>query len=103
MFLDADAVIKCLASAVSTGILLFMSPAISGTTMTPLTIPGGLLVFISSWLYVKSPAEKSAESEDTLPKVESPSRMYSFGISVSRTACCQVFKIIDGFVGDEDD
>jgi hypothetical protein len=62
--LDADAVIKCLATAVATGILLFVSPAISGTPMTPLTIPGGLIVFISSWLYVKSPAEKKSEEQD---------------------------------------
>jgi hypothetical protein len=61
--LDADAVIKCLASAVATGILLFLSPAISGTSMTPLTVPGGLIVFISSWLYVKSAPKKSAEEE----------------------------------------
>ncbi|PMD62276.1 uncharacterized protein K444DRAFT_627235 [Hyaloscypha bicolor E] len=52
----ADAVIKCLATAVATGILLFLSPAISGTSMTPLAVPGGLIVFISSWLYVTSPA-----------------------------------------------
>lgn len=61
--LDADAVIKCLATAVATGILLFVSPAISGTSMTPLTVPGGLIVFISSWLYVTSPAEKSTDEE----------------------------------------
>ncbi|KAH8764790.1 UDP-galactose transporter [Hyaloscypha finlandica] len=59
----ADAVIKCLATAVATGILLFLSPAISGTSMTPLTVPGGLIVFISSWLYVTSPAVKSPDEE----------------------------------------
>lgn len=56
--LDANAVVKCLASAVATGILLYISPILFGTEMTPLTIPGGLIVFISSWLYMDSPPPK---------------------------------------------
>ena len=67
--LDADAVIKCLATAVATGILLFLSPVISGTSMTPLTVPGGLIVFISSWLYVTSSAKKSEDEPAAKPSL----------------------------------
>ncbi|XMA07251.1 hypothetical protein WAI453_000042 [Rhynchosporium graminicola] len=54
----ANAVIKCLATAVATGILLYISPILFGTTMAPLIIPGGLIVFITSWLYMECPAPK---------------------------------------------
>ena len=77
--LDADAVIKCLATAVATGILLFLSPAISGTSMTPLAVPGGLIVFISSWLYVTSPAVKSPDEEVPKP---------TFGAGISKYFPC---------------
>ncbi|KAH9217737.1 nucleotide-sugar transporter-domain-containing protein, partial [Leptodontidium sp. 2 PMI_412] len=54
----ANAVIKCLATAIATGILLYISPILFGTTMAPLIIPGGLIVFITSWLYMEYPAPK---------------------------------------------
>ncbi|KUJ08723.1 uncharacterized protein LY89DRAFT_325089 [Mollisia scopiformis] len=60
----ANAVVKCLASAVATGILLYLSPILFGTAMSPLTIPGGLIVFISSWLYMDSPPPKDPHLDD---------------------------------------
>ncbi|KAE8451413.1 hypothetical protein EG329_004042 [Mollisiaceae sp. DMI_Dod_QoI] len=68
----ANAVVKCLASAVATGILLYLSPILFGTAMSPLTIPGGLIVFISSWLYMDSPPPKDP-NKDTL-KEELPEK-----------------------------
>ncbi|KAG4441639.1 hypothetical protein IFR05_002846 [Cadophora sp. M221] len=54
----ANAVIKYLATAVATGVLLYISPILFGTTMAPLIIPGGLIVFVTSWLYMECPAPK---------------------------------------------
>ncbi|CAL3967738.1 unnamed protein product [Diplocarpon coronariae] len=54
----ANAVIKCLATAVATGILLYISPILFGTNTAPLIFPGGLIVFISSYLYMEFPAAK---------------------------------------------
>ncbi|KAK0109322.1 hypothetical protein ONS96_003141 [Cadophora gregata f. sp. sojae] len=73
----ANAVIKCLATAVATGILLYISPILFGTTMAPLIIPGGLIVFITSWLYMESPAPKRPASfadEHDAPR----NRLFSF-------------------------
>ncbi|KAL2071809.1 hypothetical protein VTL71DRAFT_13044 [Oculimacula yallundae] len=66
----ANAVIKCLATAVATGILLYISPILFGTTMAPLIIPGGLIVFITSWLYMECPAPKkpAVTFSDELPR-----------------------------------
>ncbi len=61
--LRCDAVVKCLATAVATGTLLYLSPLIFGTKMTPLTVPGGLIVFISSYLYLISPVPKRPTPE----------------------------------------
>jgi hypothetical protein len=59
---DADAVIKCLATAVSTGILLYMAPILFGTQMSPLVMPGGMVVFVSSWLYMEAALPKEEQT-----------------------------------------
>ena len=59
---DADAVIKCFATAVSTGILLYISPILFETEMSFLVIPGTLVVFVSTWLYVESAPPKDAKT-----------------------------------------
>ena len=66
-FSDADAVVKCLASAVATGTLLFLSPILFGTDVNPLVIPGGFIVFSSSWLYMEAapPKKNPTEKRDT--------------------------------------
>lgn len=54
----ADAIIKCFATAVSTGILLYLSPILFGAEMSFLVLPGTLVVFISTWLYMEAAPPK---------------------------------------------
>ncbi|KAH8819502.1 UDP-galactose transporter [Xylogone sp. PMI_703] len=54
----ADAVIKCFATAVSTGILLYLSPILFNTELSFLVLPGTVVVFIASWLYMEGAAPK---------------------------------------------
>ena len=56
----ADAIIKCFATAVSTGILRYLSPIFFGAEMSILVLPGTLVVFISTWLYMEAAPPKSA-------------------------------------------
>lgn len=53
-FADADAVVKCLASAISTGILLCISPLLFGHDLSFLVLPGTIIILISSWLYIEA-------------------------------------------------
>jgi hypothetical protein len=57
---DADAVIKCFATAVATGILLYVSPILFGTKLSFLVLPGTVVVFVASWLYMDNPPPKEA-------------------------------------------
>lgn len=61
--LDADAIIKCLATAVATGILLYLTPILFATELGFLVVPGTVVIFISSWLYIDKPPPKKAVSE----------------------------------------
>lgn len=56
----ADAIIKCFATAVSTGILLYLSPILFGAEMSFLVLPGTLVVFIATWLYMEAAPPKPA-------------------------------------------
>ncbi|KAH8814816.1 UDP-galactose transporter [Xylogone sp. PMI_703] len=56
----ADAVIKCFATAVSTGILLYLSPIFFNAKLSFLTLPGTIVVFIASWLYVEGAPPKDS-------------------------------------------
>lgn len=56
--LDADAVIKCFATACATGILLYISPILFSTQLSFLVLPGTVVVFTASWLYMDNPAPK---------------------------------------------
>ncbi|PHH60340.1 hypothetical protein CDD81_1825 [Ophiocordyceps australis] len=58
----ADAVVKCFATAVATGILLYASPLLFGTKLGALALPGTAMVFAASWLYVAKPVPKPAEA-----------------------------------------
>jgi hypothetical protein len=58
-FIDADAIIKCFATAVATGILLYVSPILFGTKLGFLVVPGTVVVFIASWLYMDNPPPKT--------------------------------------------
>lgn len=57
----ADALVKCFASAVSTGILLYVAPMVFAVPLSFLVIPGTITVFVATWLYIDSAKPK----EDT--------------------------------------
>ncbi len=86
--LDADALIKCFASAVSTGILLYLSPILFGTVLGDLVIIGAGLTFFASWLYISRPApQKKNQTTDRGP--QSNNRIFAaisgiFEVSVSK-------------------
>ncbi|KAK1979657.1 UDP-galactose transporter [Colletotrichum cereale] len=69
----ADAVIKCFATAVATGILLYVSPVLFGTTLSFLVLPGTVVVFVASWLYMDNPPPK-----DPNPPTNEPQKMSLF-------------------------
>ncbi|KAF4962840.1 hypothetical protein FSARC_9083 [Fusarium sarcochroum] len=54
----ADAIVKCFATAFATGILLFIAPLISDTSLSFLVVPGTLIIFVASWLYMENPPAK---------------------------------------------
>lgn len=78
---DADAVIKCFAGAIATGILIYISVIFFGTELSFVVIPGTIVIFTASWLYVdgpvptpsnreKSPGGDAAGSEDASPTLQ---------------------------------
>ncbi|KAK2034241.1 UDP-galactose transporter [Colletotrichum zoysiae] len=69
----ADAVIKCFATAVATGILLYVSPVLFGTKLSFLVLPGTVVVFVASWLYMDNPPPK-----DPNPQTNEPQKMSLF-------------------------
>ncbi|KAF4340068.1 UDP-galactose transporter [Fusarium beomiforme] len=70
----ADAIIKCFATAFSTGILLFVAPLISNTTLSFLVIPGTLIIFVASWLYMENPP---AKPKNATPSPSTNNRFFS--------------------------
>ena len=69
----ADAIIKCFATAVSTGILLYLSPILFGAEISFLVLPGTLVVFISTWLYMEAAPPRS--TPESTPKKDSPTML----------------------------
>jgi hypothetical protein len=64
----ADAIIKCFATAMSTAILLYISPILFGVQMSFLVLPGTTVVFIATWLYMEAtPPRASALVFETMP------------------------------------
>lgn len=51
---DADAVIKCFATAVSTAILLYIAPILFNVDFSALVLPGTCVVFLATWLYMEA-------------------------------------------------
>ncbi|KAK4191065.1 nucleotide-sugar transporter-domain-containing protein [Podospora australis] len=58
----ADAIIKCFSGAVATGILLCVSPLLFGTSFGFLVLPGSIVVFTASWLYMTENTSKGSRS-----------------------------------------
>ena len=64
----ADAIIKCFATAMSTGILLYVSPILFGVEMSFLVLPGTTVVFIATWLYMDAtPPRSTAPVQEAAP------------------------------------
>ncbi|GAM87621.1 hypothetical protein ANO11243_056480 [Dothideomycetidae sp. 11243] len=61
----ADALIKCFATAVSTGILLYIAPMIFHVPLSFLVIPGSVSVFAATWLYLDSPPTAKPATTDS--------------------------------------
>ncbi|KAL9129687.1 MAG: hypothetical protein Q9217_001929 [Psora testacea] len=59
----ANALTKCFATAVSTGILLYVSPILFATQMSFLVLPGTLVAFIATWLYVEATPPKETNKQ----------------------------------------
>ncbi|KAK5053699.1 hypothetical protein LTR84_001660 [Exophiala bonariae] len=62
----ADAVVKCFATAFSTAILLYLAPFLFDVKFSALVIPGTLVVFMATWLYIETamkPAATHAQPE----------------------------------------
>ncbi|KAG5744533.1 hypothetical protein H9Q72_013221 [Fusarium xylarioides] len=65
----ADALVKCFATAFSTGILLYLAPLISDTSLSFLVVPGTFIIFVATWLYMENPAPKPTTTKsDSDPK-----------------------------------
>ena len=81
----ADAVVKCFATAVSTGILLYLSPILFGTELSFLVLPGTLIVFIATYLYMVSAPSKPIHNTQPLGEVskESPNPSSGFVNDIS--------------------
>ena len=77
----ADAIIKCFATAVSTGILLYLSPLLFGAEMSFLVLPGTLVVFISTWLYMEAAPPKPAPN--SMPEQAPPTILIQASEKVS--------------------
>ncbi|KAM0324835.1 hypothetical protein ACHAQA_007801 [Verticillium albo-atrum] len=71
----ADAVIKCFATAFATGVLLYISPVLFATELSFLVLPGTIVVFAASWLYMDNPPPKSV----SLIEDDEPQKLTFFG------------------------
>jgi hypothetical protein len=50
---DADAIIRAMASSLSTGILIYLSHIFFLVELPFVVLPGTLVVFLATWLYTK--------------------------------------------------
>jgi hypothetical protein len=50
---DADAIIRAMASSLSTGILIYLSHIVFLVELPFVVLPGTLVVFLATWLYTK--------------------------------------------------
>ncbi|KAK5032609.1 hypothetical protein LTS07_004019 [Exophiala sideris] len=63
----ADAIAKCFATAISTAILLYLAPLLFHTEFSFLMLPGTLIVFIATWMYMETASPRETqESTETL-------------------------------------
>jgi len=50
---DVDAIIRAMASSLSTGILIYLSHIVFLVELPFVVLPGTLVVFLATWLYTK--------------------------------------------------
>ena len=53
MVTDVDAIIRAMASSLSTGILIYLSHIVFLVELPFVVLPGTLVVFLATWLYTK--------------------------------------------------
>jgi UDP-galactose transporter len=75
----ADAIIKCFATAMSTAILLYISPILFGVDMSFLVLPGTSVVFIATWLYMEATPPRSSTPAASEPMPMSPTERSTVG------------------------
>lgn len=61
----ADALIKCFATAISTGLLLYISPLLFNINFSFLVLPGTCVVFLATWLYMDATPKPAAQATMT--------------------------------------
>ena len=74
----------------STGVLLYLSPILFGTELGFLVLPGTIVVFIASWLYMEGAAPKDANT----PQKESSDEPEKLSIFAKLAAVARV-SVID--------
>ncbi|KAM4060136.1 nucleotide-sugar transporter [Hirsutella rhossiliensis] len=75
----ADAVVKCLATAVATGILLYISPMLFGSELGAFVPIGTIIVFFASCLYMAYPAPQPGPVAPLAGDSRSPQRFTRHG------------------------
>jgi hypothetical protein len=71
--------IKCFATAISTAALLYLSPMLYDVDFSFLVIPGTVIVFLATYLYMFSaPPKAPAPAQPILKEVEQPMQNQSF-------------------------
>ena len=58
----ADALIKCFATAISTGLLLYIAPLLFDIRFSFLVVPGTCVVFLATWIYMEASPKPVAEA-----------------------------------------
>jgi hypothetical protein len=75
----ADALIKCFATAISTAILLYLSPLLFNVNFSFLIVPGTFVVFLATWLYMdQSPKKPSGTAPPEMKAAEVEGQRKSF-------------------------
>jgi hypothetical protein len=75
----ADALIKCFATAISTAILLYLSPLLFDVNFSFLIVPGTFVVFLATWLYMdQSPKKLSGTAPPEMKTAEMEGQRKSF-------------------------
>jgi hypothetical protein len=87
---DADAITKCFATAISTGILLYVSPILFNVSLSFLVLPGTCVVFVATWLYMEATPSNTlnpaSKARVPIPESSSPTMrlLHNYSAKVCR-------------------